>query len=281
MGKSRMLGAGSACSTLYGSNVNLKTCGGNKKQGLPFSIDNRVQNNYAIKSNAIGNKRDVVFLMNQLGGVSSSTFSSSTHAYASGDGRSYSMPFICSPYCHLTKLNRIYNPSSIPLNTTAEININKLNVFSYLNYNGKIYCFTDVSKFDLNFLHFTINGVSLTQYLTTYFVGLNVPNAINRMSKTILDSLREEDIIYGNQNNMKRETKLTNYLYSTPDTYTFLNGQSIASQLYVALQDNYPDKVNNCPEITDLLNVGDSLIFRGTFSHNNISHTINFKINIV
>jgi hypothetical protein len=36
MSKARVIGAGSAGSTIYGCNVNLNTAGGTKKQGLPF-----------------------------------------------------------------------------------------------------------------------------------------------------------------------------------------------------------------------------------------------------
>ena len=57
MSKSRMLGAGNASSTVYGANVNLKTCGGNKKQGLPFSLDGPIINHkYCIKFTLQNNK---------------------------------------------------------------------------------------------------------------------------------------------------------------------------------------------------------------------------------
>ena len=86
MSKSRIMGAGTAGSTIYNTNVNLNTSGGSKKQGLPFSLDGVLFNHKYIKTRATGNKRDVVFIMNQLGGVSSSSFSSSTHSYTHGDG---------------------------------------------------------------------------------------------------------------------------------------------------------------------------------------------------
>ncbi len=68
MSKSRIIGAGSAGSTIYNCNVNLNTAGGNKKQGLPFSLDSPLINHRVIKR-SVGNKRDVIITMNQLGGV--------------------------------------------------------------------------------------------------------------------------------------------------------------------------------------------------------------------
>jgi hypothetical protein len=69
MSKARMMGAGNAGSTVYNSNVNLNTAGGNKKQGLPFSLNDPIINHRSIKIGAVGNKRDVIFTINQLGGV--------------------------------------------------------------------------------------------------------------------------------------------------------------------------------------------------------------------
>ncbi len=68
MSKSRMMGAGGAGSTNYNCNVNLNTAGGNKKQGLPFSLDSPSINHRAIQT-SVGNKRDVIFTINQLGGI--------------------------------------------------------------------------------------------------------------------------------------------------------------------------------------------------------------------
>ena len=99
MGKARMMGAGNAGSSLYNSNVNLKTGGGNKKQGLPFSLDGIVSFNHKhVVINAVGNKRDIVYTMNQLGGVSSSSFGSSRNSYENGDGIHYDHPFVHDPY---------------------------------------------------------------------------------------------------------------------------------------------------------------------------------------
>ena len=69
MGKSRMMGAGRACSTLYKTNVNLPTGGGTKKQGLPFSLDRRTFQDRAVKRRATGDKRDYIFTLNQIGGI--------------------------------------------------------------------------------------------------------------------------------------------------------------------------------------------------------------------
>ena len=69
MSKARVIGAGSAGSTIYNCNVNLDTAGGNKKQGLPFQLDRRTFQQRAVKIKATGNKRDYIFTMNQLGGI--------------------------------------------------------------------------------------------------------------------------------------------------------------------------------------------------------------------
>jgi hypothetical protein len=69
MSKARIIGAGTAGSTIYNCNVNLNTAGGSKKQGLPFSIDTPIINYHVIKSKAIGNKRDFIFTINQIGGI--------------------------------------------------------------------------------------------------------------------------------------------------------------------------------------------------------------------
>jgi hypothetical protein len=99
MSKARIMGAGIAGSTIYNTNVNLQICGGTKKQGLPWSLDGVVSfNRRHILIKAVGNKRDVVFTMNQLGGVSSSSFGSSSNSYAVGDGIRNIRPFVCKPY---------------------------------------------------------------------------------------------------------------------------------------------------------------------------------------
>ena len=95
MSRARIMGAGSAGSLIYNTNVNLKTCGGNKKQGFPFSLDGERINHHTIQHDAVGTKRNVVFIVNQLGGVSSSSFSSSAHGHATGDSIRYQNPFVC------------------------------------------------------------------------------------------------------------------------------------------------------------------------------------------
>jgi hypothetical protein len=280
MGKSRMMGAGSACSTLYGSNVNLKTCGGSKKQGLPFSINTRVQDNRHVKINSVGNKRDVIFSRNQLGGVSSSAFSSSSHRYAVGGGAKYMMPFICDPYCNTRKINRAYNPTAIPDNINSTIQADIRGVFSYLNYKNRIYCFTDISKLNLNFTNSTINGQTIREYLVIKYPTLNIDKAITELQDKFLSILKSEDIIYGDQSIMERDSVLTQHLYSTPSMRNFptKNKQSISSQLFEALSNNYPDKITNCPIVKPLMTVGDEIIFTGNFTYNDTVHAINFNI---
>ena len=69
MGKSRMMGAGNASATIYKSNPNLNTFGGDKKQGITsrVGLDNWENREVQTKSNGIGRFRLVC--MNQLGGV--------------------------------------------------------------------------------------------------------------------------------------------------------------------------------------------------------------------
>jgi len=69
MSKCRIMGACVAGSTNNMCNVNLNSGGGNKKQGLPFSINGALINHQHIKIHAYGTKRDVIFTINQLGGV--------------------------------------------------------------------------------------------------------------------------------------------------------------------------------------------------------------------
>lgn len=68
--RTRMMGAGNAGSTVYNSNVNLDTAGGNKKQGLPpFATASTPWANRAMQIRAVGDKRNYIFPMNQLGGI--------------------------------------------------------------------------------------------------------------------------------------------------------------------------------------------------------------------
>jgi hypothetical protein len=68
MSKARIIGAGSAGSLLYNTNVNLNTAGGTKKQGLPFMLGSSRYNLHAVKRHATGNSRNVIFTLNQVGG---------------------------------------------------------------------------------------------------------------------------------------------------------------------------------------------------------------------
>jgi len=69
MGKSRMMGAGGAGSTMYKSNINVPTGGGTKKQGITsrVGLDNWENREVQTHSNGIG--RFKLVFMNQLGGV--------------------------------------------------------------------------------------------------------------------------------------------------------------------------------------------------------------------
>jgi hypothetical protein len=69
MGKSRMMGAGYASSTLYKSNPNVKTGGGNKKQGITSRVGLNNWENREIQTQSNGIGRFKLVCMNQLGGI--------------------------------------------------------------------------------------------------------------------------------------------------------------------------------------------------------------------
>ena len=69
MGKSRMMGAGLGSASLYKSNPNVNTFGGDKKQGLPISVGLDPWADRATRILSIGTNRNKLFVMNQLGGV--------------------------------------------------------------------------------------------------------------------------------------------------------------------------------------------------------------------
>jgi len=69
MGKSRMMGAGLGSSSLYKSNPNVNTFGGDKKQGLPPSVGLDPWADRASRTFSVGTNRNKLFVMNQLGGV--------------------------------------------------------------------------------------------------------------------------------------------------------------------------------------------------------------------
>jgi hypothetical protein len=73
MSKSRIIGAGCAGSTLYHCNVNLNIAGGTKKQGLPYSLSDPMINHRAIKTKAYGVNRNMIFTINQVGGIGHTT----------------------------------------------------------------------------------------------------------------------------------------------------------------------------------------------------------------
>ena len=64
-----MMGAGNASSTIYKTNVNLNTFGGNKKQGITSRVGLDNWANAAVQTYSNGYGRNKLFCMNQLGGV--------------------------------------------------------------------------------------------------------------------------------------------------------------------------------------------------------------------
>jgi hypothetical protein len=87
--RSKMFGAGLAGSSSYGVNPNLNTSGGDKKQGFAPLVGLSSWSNRSILINANGQNKthNVVFCMNQLGGVGAakSQFGTATSA-AKPDG---------------------------------------------------------------------------------------------------------------------------------------------------------------------------------------------------
>jgi hypothetical protein len=281
MGKARMMGAGNAGCSLYNSNVNLKTCGGNKKQGLP-PLDGVM--NFAhrkIKINAIGNRRDVIFSMNQLGGVSSSAFSSSAHSNASGDGFQQIMPFICAPYCNSIGLNTPAVPSVIPNNIQAVLTISANNIFTYCFYDGVPHCYTDaaLARNLIDFKKSKINNQPIQDYLTMTYPNTNIQ--INNLIAPFNNALSKEDMHNGDKTLLKEDRIVKEILYSTPEITGFPRGTSICSKLYSAMSLAYPDDVNTCPQRQPILNVDDEFVFSGTFLYQGNEQTINFSIRIV
>jgi hypothetical protein len=69
MGKSRMMGAGHASSSLYKCSPNLPTGGGNKKQGITSRVGLNNWDNREIQTQSNGIGRFKLYFVNQLGGI--------------------------------------------------------------------------------------------------------------------------------------------------------------------------------------------------------------------
>ena len=84
MTKLKMMGASLAGSSVYKTTINSNTGGGSKLQGLPETTNkpNRFAKQ-AIKRNAISNKRNHIFCMNQIGGIGSVSSGKSSRTFAS------------------------------------------------------------------------------------------------------------------------------------------------------------------------------------------------------
>lgn len=69
--RSRMMGAGFACSSIFLVDPNQNTAGGNKKQGLTSRVGLNSWSDRAVQINANGSVRgrNMIFVVNQLGGV--------------------------------------------------------------------------------------------------------------------------------------------------------------------------------------------------------------------
>ena len=83
MSKTRMMGAGLAGSLAHSENVNGNQGGGNKKQGLAPTTNKPVQFILpAIQNRAYGENRNLVFCMNQLGGVGAAGIANNSRMFA-------------------------------------------------------------------------------------------------------------------------------------------------------------------------------------------------------
>ena len=277
MGRCKMMGAGSSCSTLYNCNVNLKTCGGNKKQGLAVQVDGSMNYNHRfIKTKAIGNRRDVVFTINQLGGVSSSSFSSSAHSHAIGNGIIYKDPFLCYPYCSLPGIQTPAQPLELPDTIeTDPLIITQLNMFQYSNYDNVTHCYTDASQFKIPFQRVMIGNITLLSYLQQHYPGSTI--SPEQIIITFKEALLQEDKFNGTGPLFIDRVDKT--LYSIPGKTGFKYGPSICSQLYDAMVKYYPERVITCPTRQTILQSGDSFSFVGVFVGTK-EITINFNIQI-
>ena len=75
MGKSKMMGAGLSSASLYNSNPNLNTRGGNKKQGITSRVGLDNWSNVAVQTYSNGYGKNKLIIMNQLSGVGVGTVS--------------------------------------------------------------------------------------------------------------------------------------------------------------------------------------------------------------
>ena len=83
MPKCRMMGAGLAGSLAYKDNTNGNQGGGNKKQGLAPTTNKAVEFVLpAIQNRAYGENRNLVFCMNQLGGVGAAGIANNSRMFA-------------------------------------------------------------------------------------------------------------------------------------------------------------------------------------------------------
>ena len=96
MSKTRMMGAGLAGSLAHSENVNGNQGGGNKKQGLAPTTNKPVEFILpAIQNKAYGENRNLVFCMNQLGGVGAVGIANNSRMFTSNaDGAKRCKPYV-------------------------------------------------------------------------------------------------------------------------------------------------------------------------------------------
>jgi hypothetical protein len=171
MSKSRVIGACSAGSTIYGCNVNLNTAGGNKKQGLPFQLDRRTFQDRAVKRIATGDKRDYIFTLNQIGGIG-------RVGWYPRDGIRPRAPY---KYGYKEKMQTYATSEFDPANTNA-------NVFVYTTDNISYIILPFVVDTSISLIEFKNGLDSIVFSNVTYVPGPTNTGYVFRLQSTIPDA---------------------------------------------------------------------------------------------
>jgi C1A family cysteine protease len=211
-GKTRMLGAGRAGSTAYGSNVNLIQFG-DRLQGLApqathFFISGNGKagwNQYQTRTYAP--KRNFIFCMNQLGGIGAGKSQFQIGGLNHPDGAKY-----CAPYPYGKKENSIYsNQQGNGFNMSPWKNSITRTQFSSLSSKNKESLWNGYSIFILESTPETLNSEK-----NTFFDNLEIIDQLNSDEKygatynlNAVAHIRDRSTLTSNKNNISEEEKLT------------------------------------------------------------------------
>jgi len=185
MSKARMMGAGSAGSTIYNSNVNLNTAGGNKKQGLPFSLNDPIINHRSIQIGAVGNKRNFIFTINQLGGVGHT-------AKVTRGGVKPRAPYI---YGKISPLTPSINPD-LSKYVVLQVPYNLVQgMFKSRTVNNEVRLYTNPPSniFNINISNLNYKNTTLFQFILSHmktFMGVTTFYNETQVELDIVDKLR-------------------------------------------------------------------------------------------